>query len=84
MTLDEFRQSLTATEAPAGLTHALAGLWLDAKSDWARAHDSSQRHCIKMRSFLATMGHLPSFNDASVAFTCSDVARTHRGSASFA
>lgn len=31
MTLDGFRQSLTATAPPAELTHALAGLWSDAK-----------------------------------------------------
>ncbi len=43
MTLAEFRQSLTATEPPAGLTHALAGLWWDAKGDWARAHESAQQ-----------------------------------------
>jgi len=36
MTLDEFRESLTATEPPAGLTHALVGLWWDAKGDWTR------------------------------------------------
>jgi hypothetical protein len=41
MTLDEFRQSLTATEPPAGLTHALAGLWWDAKGDWKKAHESA-------------------------------------------
>jgi hypothetical protein len=43
MTLDEFRQSLTATEPPARLTHALAGLWWDAKGDWNRAHESAQQ-----------------------------------------
>ena len=43
MTLDEFRQSLTATEPPAGLTHALAGLWWDAKRDWKQAHESAQQ-----------------------------------------
>jgi hypothetical protein len=43
MTLDEFHQSLTATEPPAGLTHALAGLWWDAKGDWVRAHESAQQ-----------------------------------------
>jgi len=37
MTLDNFRESLTATEPPAGLTLALAGLWWDAKGDWTRA-----------------------------------------------
>ena len=43
MTLDDFRQSLTATQPPAGLTHALAGMWWDAKGDWTRAHESAQR-----------------------------------------
>ena len=43
MTLDEFRESLTATEPPAGLPHALAGLWWDAKGDWTRAHESAQQ-----------------------------------------
>jgi hypothetical protein len=43
MTLDNFRQSLTATQPPAGLTLALAGLWWDAKGDWTRAHESAQQ-----------------------------------------
>jgi len=43
MTVDDFRQSLTATEPPAGLTHALAGLWWDAKGEWTRAHESAQQ-----------------------------------------
>jgi len=42
MTLDDFRQSLTATEPPAELTLALVGLWWDAKGDWTRAHESAQ------------------------------------------
>ncbi len=43
MTLDEFRQSLTATKPPAELTLALAGLWWDGKGDWKRAHESAQQ-----------------------------------------
>ena len=43
MTLDEFRQSLTATHPPAGLSLALAGLWWDRKGDWTRAHESAQQ-----------------------------------------
>jgi hypothetical protein len=43
MTLEDFRQSLTATEPPAGLTLALAGLWWDGKGDWTRAHESAQQ-----------------------------------------
>ena len=43
MTFDEFRRSLAASEPPAGLTRALAGLWWDAKGDWKRAHESAQQ-----------------------------------------
>jgi hypothetical protein len=33
-----------AVDVPeAGLTHALAGLWWDAKGDWKRAHESAQQ-----------------------------------------
>jgi hypothetical protein len=43
VTSDDFRQSLTASEPPAGLTHAIYGLWWDAKGDWTRAHESAQQ-----------------------------------------
>ena len=43
MNLDEFRQSVAATEPPAGLTQALTGLWWDAKGDWERAHACAQQ-----------------------------------------
>jgi len=36
MTFDEFRQSLSAPEPPAGLSHALAGLWWDANHYWSQ------------------------------------------------
>ncbi|MGC1223984.1 MAG: hypothetical protein WA872_19565 [Candidatus Sulfotelmatobacter sp.] len=37
---DEF---IVQAEMGAGLTHALAGLWWDAKGDWKRAHESAQQ-----------------------------------------
>jgi hypothetical protein len=43
MTVDDFRRSLTLAAPPAGLTHALAGLWWDAKGDWTQAHESAQQ-----------------------------------------
>src|ERR1700727_2610469 len=43
MTLEVLRQSLSATEPPAGLPLALVGLWWDAKGDWTRAHESAQQ-----------------------------------------
>jgi hypothetical protein len=41
MTLQEFRESLVLDAPPPGLSFALAGLWWDAKGDWARGHDSA-------------------------------------------
>jgi hypothetical protein len=43
MTLEEFRQSLSVSQPPVRLTHALAGLWWDGKGDWQRAHESAQQ-----------------------------------------
>ena len=57
MTLDEFRQSLTANEPPAGLTHALAGLWWDAKGDLTRAHESAQQEEDKGGSWVHAYLH---------------------------
>jgi len=43
MNIDDFRRSLTATEPPPGLSHALVALWWDAKGDWNLAHESAQQ-----------------------------------------
>jgi hypothetical protein len=42
MTLQEFRASLQSGGPPTQ-DFALAGLWWDAKGDWARAHESAQQ-----------------------------------------
>lgn len=42
MTIDAFRQSLSATHPPDGITPALAALWHDARGDWATAHRVAQ------------------------------------------
>jgi hypothetical protein len=42
MTLDEFRQSLSESRPPKGITLALVGLWWDAKGNWTQAHQSAQ------------------------------------------
>jgi hypothetical protein len=41
MTLLEFRESLRLDAPPREVSAALAGLWWDAKGDWARGHDSA-------------------------------------------
>ena len=43
MNLDEFRNSLREPAPTTELSHALAGLWWDAKGDWKRAHESAQQ-----------------------------------------
>jgi hypothetical protein len=43
MTFEDFRNSTESDQPPAGLSHALAGLWWDAKGDWCKAHESAQQ-----------------------------------------
>ncbi len=43
MTLDDFLQSLQASEPPSDISPALAGLWWEAKGVWTRAHESVQQ-----------------------------------------
>ena len=38
MQMEEFRNSVSGSEPPEGLTAPLQALWWDAKGDWARAH----------------------------------------------
>ena len=42
MDLSAFRASLDSPSPPAGLTHALRALWLDANGDWDGAHEAAQ------------------------------------------
>ena len=43
MDLEAFRDSLKGDQPPAGLDHALAGLWWNAKGDWTKAHEAAQQ-----------------------------------------
>ena len=43
MDMKSFRESLSQSEPPDALSQALAGLWWDAKGDWAKAHESAQQ-----------------------------------------
>jgi hypothetical protein len=42
MDFDQFKRSLAAEEAPAGLSLPLRALWWHAKGDWTQAHDCAQ------------------------------------------
>ena len=41
MTLEEFKQTLSASRPPA-LTSVLVALWHDGRGDWERAHEVAQ------------------------------------------
>jgi len=43
MNLQQFRDSLSNDSPPQNLSHALSGLWWDAKGDWTKAHESAQQ-----------------------------------------
>jgi hypothetical protein len=78
MTLDDFHQSLTATEPPAGLTLtlALAGLWWDAKGDWTRAHESAQRDEGHEGSWVHAHLHRKEGDQGNAAYWYSRAGRT--------
>jgi hypothetical protein len=42
MTLSQFRESLTSSEPPPGLSAPLAALWHDGRGDWEAAHRVAQ------------------------------------------
>jgi hypothetical protein len=68
MTLDEFRKSLTATEPPARLAHALAGLWWDAKGEWKQAHESAQQDEGKDGSWVHAYLHRKEGDQGNAAY----------------
>jgi hypothetical protein len=76
MTLDEFRQSLAATEPPAALTLALAGLWLDAKGDWTRAHEFAQQDEGKDGSWVHAYLHRKKGDQGNAAYWYSRAGKT--------
>ena len=43
MNLQQFRDSLPGDDPPRDLSHALCGLWWDAKGNWSKAHESAQQ-----------------------------------------
>src|SRR5229473_8476155 len=42
MNLDEFKNSLTLEQPPAGISPCLAALWFDGKGDWEKSHQIAQ------------------------------------------
>ena len=42
MTLDQFTETLTQPQPPAGLSPILQALWYDGRNDWEAAHNVAQ------------------------------------------
>jgi hypothetical protein len=42
MTLPEFKDSLSSSAPPIGISELLKSLWYDGKGDWHKAHDIAQ------------------------------------------
>jgi len=57
MKIEEFKQSLTAKNPPAGLTPALTALWWDARGEWEKAHSHPQDHEGSSRAWLHAYLH---------------------------
>ncbi len=68
MDLDEFRKSLNHPSPPSGLTHALTGLWWDAKGDWTRAHESAQQDEGPHGSWVHAYLHRKEGDDSNAAY----------------
>jgi hypothetical protein len=68
MTLEDFKQSLSDSKPPAGLTRALLGLWWDAKGDWQRAHESAQEDGSKAGSWVHAYLHRKEGDTSNAAY----------------
>lgn len=68
MTLEEFRQTLTTSAPPTGISLALTGLWWDAKGDWKRAHESAQQDEGPAGSWVHAYLHRKEGDKSNAAF----------------
>ena len=57
MTLNDFKNSFSATSPPAGLSIYLQALWYDAKGDWEKAHSLIQDVPDKTASWIHAYLH---------------------------
>ncbi len=79
MTLDVFRQSITSSAPPAGLSLALTGLWWDAKGDWTRAHESAQQDEGPEGSWVHAYLHRKEGDSSNAAYWYSRAGRRPSG-----
>jgi hypothetical protein len=68
MTLEDFHQSLSDFQPPSGLTGAVAGLWWDAKGDWARGHECAQEDATRAGSWVHAYLHRKEGDASNAAY----------------
>ena len=76
MTLENLRDSIAQDAPPAESNFALAGLWWDAKGDWARAHESAQQDEGPAGSWVHAYLHRKEGYNSNAAYWYSRAART--------
>ena len=67
LTLDDFRQSLTASEPPAGLTLA-GGTMVGCQGDWTQPHESAQQDEGKDGSWVHAYLHRKEGDQGNAAY----------------
>ena len=75
MTLEQFRDTITAALPPAELSLALAGLWWDAKGDWTKAHESAQQDEGRDGSWVHAYLHRKEGDSSNASYWYSRAAR---------
>jgi hypothetical protein len=68
LTLDDFRQSVSNSKPPAGLTGALSGLWWDAKGNWERAHECAQEDSSPAGAWVHAYLHRKEGDESNAAY----------------
>jgi hypothetical protein len=68
MTLEDFKQSLSDSEPPTGLTGGLLGLWWDAKGNWQRAHESAQEDAKEAGAWVHAYLHRKEGDTSNAAY----------------
>lgn len=76
MKLHEFKSSLNKSAPPEGLNDLLLAMWYDAKGDWAKAHNVTQRANSIEAAWVHAYLHRKEGDDSNARYWYS---RAHKG-----
>jgi hypothetical protein len=68
MTLSQFRETLTCSDPPPGLSAALTALWHDGRGDWGAAHQVAQDITTAEGSWIHAYLHRKEGDAANAAY----------------